>query len=153
MRFLRLLAVCSILPTALFAADSPFSGTWTLNTAKSHFTGPAPKSSTANVQADDQNFKLKQEFVGDTGQTSNISVDAKFDGKDYPVTGDPDTDSMAIKRVSDHELKITYKKAGQLTGKSVVTVSKDGKTTTLKFTDYKDGKPIGSGSAVYDKTQ
>jgi hypothetical protein len=80
-------------------------------------------------------------------------VDAKFDGKDYPVTGDPDTDSMALQRVNDHEIKITYQKAGQMTGKSVVTVSKDGKTTTLKFTEYKDGKPSGHGSEVYDKTQ
>jgi hypothetical protein len=118
-----------------------------------HFTGPAPKRSTATVEADDQTFKLKQEFVDDKEQTSNVSMDAKFDGKDYPVTGDPDTDSMALQRVSDHEIKITYKKAGQMTGKSIVTVSKDGKTTTLKFTDYKDGKPSGHGSAVYDKTQ
>jgi hypothetical protein len=153
MRILRLLVVCSILPTALFAADSAFSGTWKLNTAKSHFTGPALKSSTATVQADDQNFNLKQELTDDKGQTSNVSVDAKFDGKDYPLTGDPDTDSMALQRVNDHELKITYKKDGQVTGRSVVTVSKDGKTTTLKFTDYKDGKPTGHGSAVYDKTQ
>jgi hypothetical protein len=153
MRFLRLFLVCLTVSTALFAADSPFSGTWKLNTAKSHFTGPAPKSSTATVEADDQNFKLKQEFLDDKGQTSNVSVDAKFDGKDYPVTGDPDTDSMALQRVNDHEIKITYQKAGQMTGKSVVTVSKDGKTTTLKFTEYKDGKPSGHGSEVYDKTQ
>jgi hypothetical protein len=153
MLFLRLLLMCLTVSTALFAADSPFSGTWKLNTAKSHFTGPGLKSSTANVEADDQNFKLKQELVDDKGQTSNISVDAKFDGKDYPLAGDPDTDSMALQRVNDHEMKITYKKAGQMTGKSIVTVSKDGKTTTLKFTDYKDGKPAGHGSAVYDKTQ
>ena len=60
---------------------------------------------------------------------------------------------MALQRVNDHELKIIYKKAGQITGRSLVTVSKHGKTTTLKFTDYKDGKPVGHGSAVYDKTQ
>jgi hypothetical protein len=127
MRSLRLLAVCLSLSTALVAADSVFSGTWKLNPDKSHFTGPAPKGSTAVVQADDNNFGLKQEFVDDKGQSSNVSVEAKFDGKDYPVTGDPDTDSMALQRVSGHEIKITYKKAGQVTGRSVVTVSKDGK--------------------------
>ena len=153
MRYLKLLVVLLGLSLSLFAAESPFSGTWKLNTAKSHFSGPAPKSSTANVQADDQSLNLKQELVDDKGQTSNISVDAKFDGKDYPVTGDPDTDSMAFQRINDRELKITYKKAGQVTGRSVVIVSKDGKTTTLKGTDYKDGKPTGHGSAVYDRTQ
>lgn len=153
MRFFRLLAVCSILPTVLLAADSPFTGTWKLNSAKSHLPDNSVKSSTANVQADDQNFSLKQEFVDDKGQTSNISVEAKLDGKDYPVKGDPDTDSMAFQRVNDHELKITYKKAGQVSGRSVATVSKDGKTTTLKFTDYKDGKATNRGSAVYDKAE
>jgi len=150
---LRLLVVCSVVPTALFAATSPFSGTWKLNVAKSHYTGPALKSSTAVVQADDQNLSLKQELVDENNQTLNVSVDAKFDGKDYPVSGDPDTDAMTFQRVSDHELKITYKKAGQVTGRSVLTVSKDGHTTTLKFIDYKDGKAAGHGSAVYDKTQ
>jgi hypothetical protein len=153
MRSSRLLVVCVTLSASLFAADSIFSGTWKLNPAKSHFTGPAPKSSTAVVQADDKNFTLKQQFVDDKGQSSNVSVEAKFDGKDYPVTGDPDTDSMALQRVNDHEIKIAYKKAGQVTGRSVVTVSKDGKTTTLNFTDYKDGKPSGHGSALYEKEQ
>ncbi len=82
-----------------------------------------------------------------------VSVDAKFDGKYYPLTGDPNIDSMAFHRVSDHEIKITDKKAGQVVGTTVVTVSKDGKTTTLKSTNYNDGKPIGHEVAVYEKTQ
>jgi hypothetical protein len=90
MRFLRVLLVMLTVSVSLLAADSTFSGTWKFNPAKGHPLPPLPKSIVAQVEADEQNFKFSEEFVDDKDQTSKLSHDAKIDGKDYPVTGDPD---------------------------------------------------------------
>ena len=47
MRLLKVLAVVLALSLSLFAAESPFSGTWKLNLATSKFnSGPPPKTVT-----------------------------------------------------------------------------------------------------------
>ena len=150
MRLLRLLLVLACFSKVLFAADSPFSGTWKLDPSKSHMTPPILKSSTARVDADEENFKLSQDFVDDKGQTMTVTFEAKFDGKNYPVTGDPDIDSVSLRRITDHRIKATFKKAGKVGSISDITVSKDGKTTRLAYTDYIEGK-TRKGSAIYEK--
>jgi hypothetical protein len=135
MRFLRVLLVS----VALLAADSPFSGTWKFNPAKGH--PPLPKSIVAQVEADEQNFKFSEEFVDDEDQISKLSCDAEIDGKDYPVTGDPDTDSVSLRRVNERKIEFATKKAGKVTSKFDATVSQDGKTTTVSGTDTSQGKP------------
>ena len=81
MRSLRLLITMLSLSVGLFAADNPFTGTWTNNPSKSHSIPPHPKSSTARIDGDEQNFKLNQEFVDDKGQKATSSFEAKFDAK------------------------------------------------------------------------
>ena len=98
MRLLKLLAVLFTLSLALFAAGSPFSGTWKLDRAKS--TPPEPKSDIAVVDVDDNGIRFSEDVVDDKGQPLKISYEAKFDGKDYPVTGVPDTDSVSYRRVN-----------------------------------------------------
>ena len=44
----------------------------------------------------------------------------------------------------------TSKKDGKVVSKATVIVSKDGKVTTVNFTDYSQGKPV-KAVAVYDK--
>ena len=95
MRQLKVLAVVLIMSLGLFAADSPFSGTWKLNLAKSKMTPPVPKSDIAVVDADENGLKLNEDVITDKGEALKISYEAKFDGKDYPVTGDPSSDSVS----------------------------------------------------------
>jgi len=113
-------------------------------------TSPAPQSDIAVVNADDHSIKFSEEITDDKGQTTKTSFDAKFDGKDYPTTGDPYSDSISYKRVNDHTLIFITKKAGKISVKATVVVSKDGKVTTVHFTAYSEGKAV-KGAAVYDK--
>ena len=145
--FITLLFCC----TTLFAADSPFSGTWKLNLEKGHIIPPAPKSMTVHVENDGDNFKLHNEIVDDKGTTSIVSFDAKVDGKDYPVTGDPMVDLISIQRINDHKIKLTVKKDGKLVGTQTVTVSKDGQTTTTDDDFYMPDGKEQKGAGVYDK--
>jgi hypothetical protein len=140
----------SIRGIELLAADSPFSDTWKFNPAKGHPLPPLPKTIVAQVEADEQNFKFSEEFVDDEDQTSKLSYDAKIDGKDCPVTGDPDTDSASLRRVNERKIEFATKKAGKVTSKFDAPVSKDGKTATVSGTDTSQGRPQ-KFNMVYDK--
>jgi hypothetical protein len=150
MRFFRLLLVLLSFSASLLAADSPFSSTWKFNPSKGHLTPPIPKSVLVHIAADTENFKFGEEGVDEKGQPFKSSYEAKFDGKDYPTTGNPDSDSVSLQRVSEREIKFTTKKAGKVVSKLDVIVSKDEQITTVNYTGYSQGK-TDKGSAVYDK--
>jgi hypothetical protein len=150
MRSMRVVLAVLVLCMAALAAESPFSGTWKLNLAKSKLPPPAPKSETAQVVADDNNLHMKDAITDDKGQAMTVTYDAKFDGKDYPVTGDPNSDSISFQRVDANTIKGTGKKAGNVVSTATIVVSSDGKTTTVDFVDSSQGKPQ-SGTAIYDK--
>ena len=150
MRCLRLLLVILAFSASVLARDSPFSGTWKFDPSKGHPTPPIPKSVVVHVEADAENFKFSQEGVDDKDQPFKISYEAKFDGKEYPITGDPNIDSVSLQRENEREIKFTIKKGGTVVSKLDVVVSKDGKTTMVNSTDYIQGKEQ-KGSAVYDK--
>ena len=149
-RLIKVLTVVLALSLASFAADSPFSGTWKLNLAKSKLTPPVPKSDIAVVDADENGLKLSEDIVTDKGESLKISYEAKFDGKDYPVTGDPSSDSVSYQRVNANTLKGKTKKDGKVATDATIVVSKDGKITTVNYTDYSQAKPA-KGTGVYDK--
>jgi hypothetical protein len=85
------------------------------------------------------------------GKPTHNEWTGKFDGKDYPVTGDPNSDMRSYKKVDDHTLELTVKKGGQVTTSGRIVVSADGKsrTVTVNGTDPQ-GKKFKS-TAVYEK--
>jgi len=76
---------------------------------------------------------------------------AKFDGKDYPVTGDPTSDMRSYKRVNDRTLEFTARKNRKVmvTGRAVVSADGKSRTVTTSGTTPK-GKKF-KNTAVYDK--
>ena len=85
------------------------------------------------------------------GKPTHNEWTGKFDGKDYPVTGDPNSDARSYTRIDDHTLGFNVKKGGKVTTSGRVVVSADGKsrTVTAGGTDPA-GKKFHS-TAVYDK--
>ena len=116
------------------AAADQHSGTWKMNPAKSKYSpGPAPKSSTVKVDLDENEVKINAEIVDASGSPSHVQYEAKFDGKDYPVTGLPYAETVSVKRIDANTIESTMKKGGQVTMTVTSTVSKDGKTRTSTF--------------------
>lgn len=151
MRYLKVLIAVLALSLCLFATENPFSGTWKLNLEKSKLPSPAVlKSDVVTIDANDDGAKYSDEAVTTEGRTFNVTVEPKWEGKYYPVTGDPTTDSESWHRVNSHTMTIISKNAGKLASQATAVVSKDGRVTTVTFTDYSQGKPI-KGIAVYDK--
>jgi hypothetical protein len=150
MVFLRLLLVTLSMCVSVMAAASPLSGTWKFNPAKGHPASPPPKSIVAHVEVDQENFKFVQEGFDDKGQPFKESYEAKFDGKDYPVSGDPYSDSVSLHRINERKVEFTLKKGGKVVAKFTDTVSKDGKNTMITFIDLSTGQPQND-TVVYDK--
>lgn len=113
------------------AAD-PFTGAWKLDVVKSKFTpGPAPKSGAVTFTTAPTGFRAVIEGVGPKDEKVRWEYTGNYDGKDYPVKGNPDGDSISVKRINANTVETTLKKAGKPTVINTRTVSADGKTLTV----------------------
>ena len=129
MKRVFLVAILTIAMPVL-AADN-WVGTWKLNLAKSKYSpGPAPKSQTTRLEGVTGGLKETGDRVNADNSTTHWVVTAKFDGKEYAVTGDPDRDVVIVKKVDDNTLEVTNKKGGKVTTSMRIVVAKDGKSRT-----------------------
>ena len=123
---LLLIALTSIVALAQTPA---FVGTWKLDTAKSKYSpGATPKSQIAVISAVDGGMKVVSDRVEADGQKVHFEWTAKFDGKDYPVTGDASRDAVSVKKIDDYNIEITNKKGGKVTTSIKAVYAKDGKS-------------------------
>ena len=136
--------------TTAFAAD-PIDGTWKLNVAKSKFSGTAPKSATRVYTESADGSTLDQKMVGADGKEMSMHATLVYDGKDHPITGNPDADSGAGKAIDAHTSEFTLKKGGKVVGSVHRAVSADGKTLTVNNKGtHTDGKTYDD-TLVFDK--
>jgi hypothetical protein len=137
--------------TACLAAENLALGTWKLNEAKSKIAAGTPKNITVSYVSVGDDIKVTVDGVDGTGKATHDEWTGKFDGKDYPVTGDPDSDTRSYKQVNAHTITLTLKKGGKITRSGTITISADGKsrTVTLTSTDA-SGKKV-TGTTYSDK--
>src|SRR5438552_13862337 len=143
------MALCFV-AAAVCLADDAFTGTWRLNEAKSKLAG-GPKNNLVVYEAAGDNVKITVDGTDSDGKPTHNEWTGKFDGKDYPVTGNPNSDMRSYTKIDDHTLGFNVKKGGKVTISGRVVVSADGKsrTVTTSGTDPQ-GKKFKS-TAVYDK--
>jgi hypothetical protein len=147
-----LLLVALVLNVAAAAAADQHSGTWKMNPAKSKYSpGPAPKSNMLKIDSDADNMKLSSDGIDAAGNPTHVEYTAKFDGKDYPVSGLPNADTVALERPDASTIRSTLKKGDQVVMTVTSVISKDGKTRTSTFKG-KDAKGQDVNNVVvYDK--
>src|SRR3984957_10183278 len=124
-------AVLFAAASACLAADDASMGTWKLNEAKSKFSPGAPKNTTVVYEAAGDSVKVTVDGVGADGKPSHSEWTGKFDGKDYPLTGDATADSRSYKKVNDHTIELTNKKDGKVIASGRIVVAADGKSRTV----------------------
>ncbi len=144
------LALCFVAVAMCFAENAQM-GTWKLNEAKSKLAPGVPKNHTVVYEAGGDNVKVTVDGTDPDGKPTQNEWTGKFDGKDYPVTGDPNSDMRSYKKVDDHTLELTVKKGAKVTTSGRIVVSADGKsrTVTVNGTDPQ-GKKF-KRTAVYEK--
>jgi hypothetical protein len=135
-----------------FAQGDPLLGTWVLNVAKSKYTpGPPPKEQTTIFEAAGQGLKVTTNGIDSSGKPIMMTFTANYDGKDYPVTGNPDWNMVSLKRINANTVEFTRKRAGKVVQTATGVVSKDGQIRTLTATGVNaQGQKIHN-VAVYDK--
>jgi opacity protein-like surface antigen len=110
-----------------------WSGTWHLNAATSKFESAAKEQSeTRTYQVSATRLTMKSSSKDMSGKELNFSYSAGWDGKSYPMVGNPNADSISLTAVGDRVVKSNSRLHGKLSVQSTATVSADGKHLTLK---------------------
>jgi hypothetical protein len=136
---------------ACFANNNANIGTWKLNEAKSKLGLGAPKDHTVAYEAVDDSIKVTIDGVDKEGRPTHTEWTGKFDGKDYPVTGDPNSDARSYTKIDERTLGFNIRKAENDISSGRIVVSADGKRCIVT-TSGKNSKGKRFGSvAVYDK--
>jgi hypothetical protein len=128
----------------------PFVGTWVLNSAKSTFAPPsAPyKSSTLKIEPTPDGERIEVENVVASGSPIRYTVEAPFDGKDYPLPG---IGTVMLKRIDARTVERIHKADGKILMTFRHRVSRDGKTLTATQTGTARGGGAVKNELVYDK--
>ncbi len=153
-KFLAVGVLAIVAAGTVQAQSEALVGTWKLNTAKSKYEpGPAPKSLTRTVEAQDNGVKYTFEGVAGDGTPISYNFAVKFDGNDNPITGTAPNgaETAAIKRIDANHYVATLKKGGKLLGTSKVSISKDGKVATVEATGTNAAGAKTHDVQVYDK--
>jgi hypothetical protein len=143
------LALCLVAVAVCYA--SPHMGTWKLNEAKSKLDPAAAKNHTVIYEAAGDSVKIIVEGIDSAGKPTHNEWTGKFDGQDYPVTGDPASDARSYTTDVANTIDFTIKKDGKVTVTGRVVIAADGKTRTVTVSGTDAQGKKYTSSSVYDK--
>jgi hypothetical protein len=147
---LSIAAILALSPARASAEPPPPYGTWKLNVAKSSYGEQTPpKVLVQKHEAVKDGVRQIADGVDADGKLFHSEYTAKFDGKEYPVTGGPSGDTIAIKRIDAHTFEWTWRSGGRVDSAGRAVYSADGKQRTLHYT-IRGGKEA-KVTAVYDR--
>lgn len=109
------------------AGAHAISGEW----LQDQLTGVSDAGMTVSYEMGADHFKMSA-----NGQ----SYDAKFDGKEYPVVGDPGHTTVTLKRISANEVEETDHRQGKVTDVIHLASAADGKTLKIEDKDVAHGQ-------------
>jgi hypothetical protein len=147
-----LLAALSCASVGPVGPSDPLVGTWVMNPAKSKFNpGPAPKSITVTYEPAAKGLHVVSVLVTQDGTSSTSEYTAAYDGKDYPITGVPQVESVQLRQIDALTSERIDKRGGQRVQSYTRQVYADGRTliVTQKGTDA-TGSPVDN-EIVFDK--
>jgi hypothetical protein len=150
-RSIVLAVVVCFVGLSLSFAQNPQMGTWKLNEAKSKIPAGMMKNTTVTYTAEGDNVKVTTDGTSGDGSAVQTEWTGKFDGKDYPLTGDPTADTRSYTKVNDHTLTLENKKGGSVVTSGRIVVSADGKTRTLTVSAKNAAGKKVTSKALYDK--
>jgi hypothetical protein len=140
-----------IVAAAMAFGSDPNIGTWKLNEAKSKIPAMAPKNNTVVYEAAGDSIKVTVDGTDGQGKPTHNEWTGKFDGKDYPLMGDSQSNTRSYKKVNDHTTDLTNKKDGKVTLKGRIVISADGKSRTVTISGVDPQGNKVEYSAYYDK--
>ena len=156
MRSRNLIIGTSLVPVAMLlltmvsaqAPANPRLGRWKLKS-----DAPAPQSNIMTYESyNGTGMKITIDAVNAEGVKSQWWYTTMFDNKDEKLTGNPATDTGAVKILNNRVNEITYKKDGKVTQVLTNVLSPDGtKIGIIYMRMSPDGKTTGVTFATYEK--
>ena len=137
--------------TGVLFAQSPFTGTWKLDTAKTKYTtGEPPKDLTLTIEEQGDNIQVSGTGTNADGSPLSVKYSVPVSGGAGQIQEGP-YDAVSSKRISANVRENSYTKNGKDVASRRVVVSKDGKTmrSTVKGINA-IGKAI-NGTDVFQK--
>jgi len=113
-------------------AEQGFAGMWRLNREQSDIPS-VTKSQVLVIETDGVFVKMRETLVNDQGETLTISVNGKFDGRDYPVSGTPFADTVSYRLLNPNTIEGVAKKDGVVIVKETAVLSDDGETIRVTY--------------------
>ena len=132
---------------------NPTLGTWKLNESKSSFGDGAGKSTLVVWENVDGQDKCTVDGIDADGKKTHSVWTGKLDGKDYPITGDAQSDTRSFKMSGEKTLEMVSKKDGKIVGKGTIVVAADGKTRTVTSTMTNAKGVKVTSTSIYDKSE
>jgi hypothetical protein len=132
----------------------PFTGVWRFNSQLSSLSTPStpsPRSWVQEILANSEEVHVREDIVKSDGSETVVSLQAKFDGKPYPVEGSAAADTIAYERVDRNTIYGTGKKNGLVSLTQTVTAAPENSTLTLSYSIYAGPKVVANGIAVFEK--
>ena len=131
--------------------DRLLLGIWKLNLAKSKYrSGPPPQSQTRTYEPQGQGVKATIKTTYADGRSSTVGYVANYDSLEYAVTGSPDADTIALKRVAPRTAEATLSHAGRVMATASRVISEDGNMLTITYQGVQLGNHVDY-VAVYDR--
>src|SRR5512139_439089 len=91
-------------------AKDPLEGTWVLNVEKSTFrAAPGPKGQVRTYTRDNDMEKLVARGVSWDKKPTLVKYTARYDGKDYDMTGSLGGDKISLRRIDSHTTESSQK--------------------------------------------
>ena len=151
-RTVRRLGIAGVLlaTAVVWAQEDPLVGTWKLRAAKGP-DGKPVSSNTIIFEPLPNGEKRRSYGVNAQGQKTESSYTAYCDGKDYPITGNPDVDAVEVRCVDSRTRERVNKKNGQIISIARRVVSADGKTMTVTTTRTDAAGKKTTSATIYDR--
>jgi len=129
-------------------SPNPRFGKWKLKS-----DAPAPSSNVMTYEPfNGKGMKITIDAVNREGVKSQWYYTTMFDGKDESVTGNPGTDTGAVRIITDRINEIVYKKDGRISQVLTNVLSPDGSTIGVMYMRMNpEGKTTNVTFATYEK--
>jgi len=134
-----------------FAQNPSFMGTWKLNEAKSKLGSGVAKNNIVVYEPAGDNVKVTIDGTDSAGTPTHNEWTGKFDGRDYPVTGDPNSDTRSLEQRTKHKIGFKVKKNQKVTTTGTIILSTDGKSREVISSRTDAQGNNFKSTAVYDK--
>lgn len=147
-----LIAALFVFCAAGVAQDDPIMGTWKVNKAKTKL--PAGESAEALTRVHEpipNGIKITRPLTDANGNPTRGTWTLYFDGKDHPVHGDANLDTLSLTRMDRYTMEAVAKKDGQIHNRMRWDLSRDGKSLTWTSNRVLPKGREGTTVRVYDK--